>query len=57
MLSLVMIPLLVKKGLIVFQNDLLPFFAVTFRKHFFSVFGQVVAFGLFFHLYRPRRFP
>ena len=52
-----MIPLLVKKGLIVFQNDLLPFFAVTFRKCAIlaCLVGHFVE--IFFHFYRPRSFP
>ena len=52
-----MIPLLVKKGLIVFQNDLLPFFAVTFRKYAILAYlvGHFVEF-FFFHFYRPRSF-
>ena len=35
MLSLAVIPLLEKKGLIAFQNDLLHFFAATFRMYIF----------------------
>ena len=57
MLSLVMIPLLVKKGLIVFQNNLLPFFVVTFQKYaFYSIFGKAVAF-LFFIFIGQKVFP
>ena len=33
-----MIPLLMKKGLIVFQNYLTTFFAATFRKHAFLAY-------------------
>ena len=50
MLSFVMIPLLVKKGLITFQNDLLhTFFCWQFFKvyTFFSLFGHAVAFDSF----------
>ena len=54
MLPLVMIPLLVRKGLIVFQNDFLPFFAITFRKYGFL--AHLVKRLHFFHFYKPRSF-
>ena len=42
-----MIPLLVKKDLIAFQNDLLPFLLLIFENTFFSISGHVVAFVFF----------
>ena len=47
MLSLVMIPLLVKKGLIAFQNDLLHFLLSPFENMLFSIFDHVIAFAFF----------
>ena len=38
MLSLAVIPLLVKKGLIAFKNDLLPYLVVTFQKYAFLAY-------------------
>ena len=47
MLLLAMIPLLVKKGLIAFQNDLPLFLLLLFENSFFSIFGHIVAFVFF----------
>ena len=44
MLSLVLILLLVKKGLITFQFDLLPFLLLPFENALLSIFGNVVEF-------------
>ena len=54
-----MIPLLVKKALIAFQNDLLPFLLLLFENTLcFSIFGHVVAFVFFIFISKevfPRR--
>ena len=50
MLSIAMIPLLVKKGLIVFQNDLMFFLLLLSEIRFISIFGHVVTFAVVFFI-------